>query len=177
MTGTRHHEPVLIILFAYAFLSNVALSVVPHEPVVVWYGQETGVWRTAIVATAGTVLASWVDYRAFGSLVSRMAARKIDAPHWLGGVRTLFGRAPFVVLALSGLTPLPFFPFKALAFAQAYPLGRYLAAVAVGRLPRYALLAWLGYSLRLPAWPFIAFTSLLFLPSLRRLIWPQPSVN
>jgi membrane protein YqaA with SNARE-associated domain len=176
LTAPRHHAGVLI-LFAYAFLSNVALAVVPHEPVVVWYGQETGVWPTALVATAGTVLASWVDYRAFATLVSRVAAGKRDSLRWLDGVRTMFGRAPFAVLACSGLTPLPFFPFKALAFAQSYPVGRYLAAVAIGRLPRYALLAWLGHAFRVPAWPFVVFTSLLFLPSLRRLLWPRPNVS
>jgi membrane protein YqaA with SNARE-associated domain len=177
LTGPGDDVVVLIILFAYAFLSNVALAVVPHEPVVVWYGQESGVWPTALVATAGTLVASWVDYRAFGNLVSRLAQRTSATPLWIGTIRRMFGRAPFAVLAFSGLTPLPFFPFKALAFAESYPLGRYLAAVAIGRLPRYALLAWLGYSFRLPAWPFIAFTSLLFLPSLRRLIWPRPSAS
>jgi membrane protein YqaA with SNARE-associated domain len=177
LTDPGDHVVVLVILFVYAFLSNVALAVVPHEPVVVWYGQESGVWPTALVATAGTVLASWVDYQAFGNLVSRLAGKSSNTSRWITRLRTAFRRAPFAVLTLSGLTPLPFFPFKALAFADSYPLDRYLSAVAIGRLPRYALLAWLGYSFKLPAWPFIAFTSLLFLPALWRLIWPRPSAN
>ena len=43
-----------LLLFVYAFLSNVALAVVPHEPVVIWYGAHLGVVPTAVVATAGT---------------------------------------------------------------------------------------------------------------------------
>ncbi len=31
------NRPMLIVaLFSYAFLSNVAMAVVPHEPVVIW---------------------------------------------------------------------------------------------------------------------------------------------
>src|SRR5205814_131882 len=29
-------------LFGYAFLSNVALAVLPHEPAVIWYGARLG---------------------------------------------------------------------------------------------------------------------------------------
>ena len=125
---------MLLALFAYAFVSNVALAVVPHEPVVVWYGPRLGIWVTAVVATAGTVLAAWVDHRLFLPLVQRLAARRARTP----GLLKAFSRAPFAIIALSGLTPLPFFPFKAMAFTHGYPLGRYVAAVAAGRLPRYA---------------------------------------
>lgn len=158
----------MIILFAYAFISNVALALVPHEPVVVWYGAHLGAWNTALVATAGTVLASWVDHRVFVPLITR-AGRDRELPRLARALMSLFNRAPFAVIAISGLTPLPFFPFKALAFAARYPLGRYLAAVAVGRLPRYFLLAWLGAVINIPFWALGALFLLLAVPSLRLL--------
>ena len=165
---------MLLALFAYAFVSNVALAVVPHEPVVIWYGPRLGIWVTAVVATAGTVAAAWVDHRLFVPLVARIAARR-------GATSTplsrLFSRSPFAILALSGLTPLPFFPFKALAFTARYPLGSYLAAVAVGRLPRYLLLAWLGFAVRLPAWLLGALFLILTIPSLGGLLWPRRPVK
>jgi membrane protein YqaA with SNARE-associated domain len=88
-----------------------------------------------------------------------------------------FERAPFAVLALSGVTPLPFFPFKLLAFAARYPRGRYLAAVAAGRLPRYLLLAWLGMAVRLPTWTLAAAAVLLLLPTLRMMRCATPNAN
>ncbi len=149
-------------LFGYAFLSNVALAVLPHEPVVIWYGARHGVWPTALVATAGTVAAALVDHRLFVPLIARAATR-----------RTVFRRSPFTVITLSGLTPLPFFPFKALAFATGYPLGKYAGAVAARSVPRYALLAWLGASVRLPVWLYVALFTLLLVPSLRIVLWPR----
>ncbi len=166
--------PALVALFAYAFVSNVALAVVPHEPVVIWYGARLGIWTTALVATAGTVAAAWVDHRLFVPLVQRLAARR-GVPG--GGLSRLFGRAPFAILALSGLTPLPFFPFKTLAFRTRYPLGPYLAAVAAGRLPRYLLLAWLGLAVHVPAWLLASLFILLMIPSLGGLLWPRRPVN
>jgi len=169
------------LLFGYAFLSNVALAVLPHEPAVIWYGARLGVWPTAFVATAGTVVAALVDHRLFVPLIKRVARRTsssspLSASRRGGqGVRTserAFRRFPFGILVLSGLTPLPFFPFKALAFATGYPLGRYTAAVAARALPRYALLAWLGAAVRLPVWLLVALFPLLMIPSLRMVLWP-----
>lgn len=162
---------MILALFAYAFVSNVALAVVPHEPAVIWYGPRLGVWVTALVATAGTVAAAWADHRLFVPLVGRLAARTAGAPP--SCLARLFARAPFSILALSGLTPLPFFPFKALAFTARYPLARYLAAVAAGRLPRYLLLAWLGVAVRLPPWLLAALFLLLLIPTTRMLLWPR----
>ena len=166
-----------LVLFAYAFLSNVALAVVPHEPVVIWYGANWGVWSTAVVATAGTAVASVVDHRVFVPLVGRVATQPMFVTGMVGKIRRLFSRAPFAVLALSGLTPLPAFPFKAVAFAERYPRGQYVAAVAAGRFPRYVLLAWLGFVLTVPNWVFVVLFLLMLLPSLRTLIWKQQSAK
>ncbi len=171
------HPPATatVLLFAYAFLSNVALAVVPHEPAIIWYGPRLGIWTTTLVATAGTVLAAAVDHRVLAPLIGRMAQRRTSS----GGqeVRTwperLFRRFPFGAIALSGLTPLPFFPFKALAFATGCPAGKYAAAVAARCLPRYALLAWLGAAVQLPAWVMVALFALLMVPSLRMVWWPR----
>ncbi len=164
-----------LVLFAYAFVSNVALAIVPHERIVIWYGVHWGIWPTAFVATAGTVAASAVDHRMFVPLVGRLATQPVLAGGMVGKIRGLFSRAPFAVIALSGLTPFPAFPFKAVAFAERYPLGRYLAAVAAGRFPRYLLLAWLGFVMNLPNWVFVALVLVMLLPSLGTWICKRPS--
>ncbi|HET9707729.1 MAG TPA: hypothetical protein VFP39_05455 [Gemmatimonadales bacterium] len=166
-----------LLLFAYAFLSNVALAVVPHEPVVIWYGAHLGILPTAIVATAGTVAAAWTDHRLFATSIHRLTRRAAAAGAAPPFALRWFARAPFAVLTLSGLTPLPFFPFKLLAFAARYPRGRYIAAVAAGRLPRYALLAWLGTTVRLPIWALAAAGVLLLLPTVRMIRCATPNAN
>src|SRR3989441_9794952 len=167
-----------VTLFAYAFVSNVALAVLPHEPAVIWYGARLGVWPTALVATAGTVAAAVVDHRLFVPLIRRVAtrgaSRAADPGPPARGLSRLFAQAPFAVIALSGLTPLPFFPIKALAFAARYPFGRYLAAVTARSLPRYVLLAWLGEAVRLPPLPMAPLFGRVLIPSLSIGLCPRP---
>jgi membrane protein YqaA with SNARE-associated domain len=168
--------PAAAALFVYAILSNVALAVIPHEPVVLWYGAHHGVWLTALVATAGTVAAAWVDHSVFVPLIRRVAHTPLFAEGTVGWLRARFARAPFVILTVSGITPLPFFPFKAMAFAERYPLGPYLAAVAAGRFPRYLLLAWLGIVIQIPTWLLVVLFAVMLLPSLR-LLWTRHSAK
>lgn len=163
-------------LFGYAFVSNVAMAFVPHEPVVIWFGSAVGVWSTAGTATLGTVTAAWVDHRVFVPLLTRVRHAPLMTDGAVGWLRRRFSRAPFLVLAASALTPLPAFPFKAMAFAERYPLRRYLAAVAAGRFPRYLLLAWLGVLVRVPAWILVALFLVMLLPSVR-LIWKRRRGN
>jgi membrane protein YqaA with SNARE-associated domain len=151
----------------------VALAAVPHEPIVIWFGGQFGIWSTASIATLGTLAAAWVDHRVFVPLITRVQHRPFFAEGTVGKLRGMFSRAPFTILAVSSVTPLPAFPFKAMAFAEGYPIGRYLAAVAVGRFPRYALLAWLGVMVQIPTWVLVALFLLMMLPSLR-LIWRRP---
>ena len=163
----------MMILFLYAFASNVALAALPHEPVIVWYGANSGVWLTAVVATVGTIAAAWVDHSVFAAPVMRFSTTPTLTMGALGFVRRWFGRAPFAAIAVSGITPLPFWPFKALAFVEGYPLTRYLAAVAAGRFPRYLLLAWLGLAVQIPSWMLATTFLVLFLPSLRMIPWQR----
>jgi membrane protein YqaA with SNARE-associated domain len=176
--------PGAVLLFGYAFLSNVALAVVPHEPAVIWYGARLGILPTTLVATAGTVLAAFADHTVFVPLIERIAARRSAGRGGPRGVpaaplfpERVFRHFPFAVIALSGLTPLPFLPFKALAFATGYPIGKYACAVVARCLPRYALLAWLGNVARVPAWLFVALSALLMIPSLRMVLWPTRAAN
>ena len=71
---------------------------------------------------------------------------------------SFFWSAPFVILALSGLTPLPFWPFKVMAHVSSYPTGSYLLANAIGRMPRYLLLAAFGKALPSSTWGVVIFS-------------------
>jgi membrane protein YqaA with SNARE-associated domain len=163
----------MIVLFLYTFASNVALAVVPHEPLIIWYGAYAGVWFTAAVATAGTLTASWMDHRVFVPVLMRAATHRALAVGAIGAARRWFNHAPFAAIAISGVTPLPFWPFKLLAFTEGYPLTRYLMAVATGRFPRYVLLAWLGVAIPIPSWVLATVFLLLLLPSLRMIPWQR----
>jgi uncharacterized membrane protein YdjX (TVP38/TMEM64 family) len=64
-----------------------------------------------------------------------------------------------------------------MAFLERYPVGRYLAAVAAGRFPRYVLLAWLGILLEVPTWLLVTLFVLLLAPPMRILLWKRQNAK
>ncbi len=148
----------VFMLFAYTFVANVAVALLPHEPAVIAAGPQLGIWLAAGVATLGTLLAGVADYWLFAEQLSRRVGR---GPKWGRRLVDGFSKAPFTILVASSLTPLPFWPFKALALGSGYPLTHYLGALGLGRFMRYALLAWLGNILALPIWVVVGISLLI----------------
>ena len=143
-------------LFVYSIPSNTAISLLPHEPMLLMYGGRSNLWLAAAVATAGTVAAGWLDHRIFVPVlnVERLSGYKSSGLY--RRTMELFGRAPFAALVVAGLTPVPFWPFKLLAFSGGYPVRRYLGAIALGRFPRYVLILWFGAAFPIPPWLLVA---------------------
>ncbi len=149
-------------LFFYSIPSNTAISVFPHEPVLIYYGKFADLWLTAAAATGGTMVAGWLDHRVFVPVLNYSKLVSYKKNRFYQKSTDLFMRYPFTTLVVTGLTPIPFWPFKFLCFSIHYPLWRYLAALAAGRFPRYVLLAWIGAEFGIPNWILILSVVVIF---------------
>lgn len=149
----------------YSIPSNTAISVFPHEPVLIYYGKVGNVWISAAAATAGTLVAGWMDHAVFTPVLNLKGRQAWKEGRLYRKAAEYFRRWPFATLVVAGLTPVPLWPFKLLAFSAHYPLRRYLAALAVGRFPRYAVLAWVGLAFGevIPDWALIALFAVILL--------------
>lgn len=145
-----------VYLAFYAIPANSAISVFPHEPVVIWYGSHGSIWWTAAAASVGTLIAGFLDHSVFVPLMNLKGLTGYKEKAWYQKAAGLFMKYPFWVIVVTGFTPIPFFPFKFLSFSLHYPLWKYLTALLVGRFPRYALLASLGYLIDIPGWLLFA---------------------
>jgi len=152
----------LYLLF-YAIPANSAVSVFPHEPVVIYFGSHGNIWYTAIAASTGTLIAGWLDHSVFVPVMNLHSLAGYKEKGWYQKFARLFMKYPFLVLVVTGFTPIPFFPFKFLAFSVHYPMRKYLSALLVGRFPRYVLLAWFGSLFKIPTWMLFAFFGLVIL--------------
>jgi len=146
----------LYLLF-YAIPANSAVSVFPHEPVVIYFGSNGNVWYTAIAASIGTAIAGFLDHSVFVPVMNLQSLSSYKDKAWYQKIARLFMRFPFLVILVTGFTPIPFFPFKFLAFSVHYPLWKYLSALLTARFPRYVLLAWVGSLFDIPTWALFAF--------------------
>lgn len=141
-----------LVLFLYSIPANSAVSVFSHEIALYDYGGHQPLLLTTLTATLGTIAAGYLDWNVFVPLLQWEKVSRIRGNRLYRWAIDRFERAPFATLVVAGFTPIPFFPFKFLAFSMRYPLPRYLAALAVARAPRYFLLAWMGKAYRVPEW-------------------------
>jgi membrane protein YqaA with SNARE-associated domain len=150
-------------LVFYAIPANSAVSVFPHEPVVIYFGSNGNIWYTALAASIGTLIAGFLDHSVFVPVMNLQSISGYKDRNWYRKIARLFMRWPFLVIVLTGFTPIPFFPFKFLAFSVHYPLWKYLGALVTGRFPRYVLLAWFGSLFDIPTWALFAFFGVVIL--------------
>ncbi|MGC1829524.1 MAG: VTT domain-containing protein [Candidatus Acidiferrales bacterium] len=149
-------------------------------------GQESWIYY-ALMAVAGSVIGGFVTYRLArkggkGTLKRRFPPRQMEK------INKLFERWGFGAVAIPAFLPppFPFTPFLVAAGAMQYPVKKFLVALALGRIPRYTLLAYLSarYGRKIirfllhPSQPFLlavvalavvmAFVAFLFWRSTRR---------
>lgn len=99
----------------------------------------------ALMATAGSVMGGFVTYRLArkggkAALERRFSRRKVDK------VCEIFERWGFGAIVIPALLPppMPMVPFLLAAGAMQYPVKKFLAALALGRISRYVILAYLA---------------------------------
>lgn len=153
----------LVVLFLYSFPAEFFVGLVPHEPVLLYYGNLHPAWVVAVVAGVSTVLAEWMNYSFLSFFTDVGLFEKMRKKTSVARIIELFGRAPFWAIVIAGLTPIPFFPVRFLVVLHDYPLWRYLAAVFVSRTPRFFLIAALGRVIHFPTWSLVALFAVMIL--------------
>lgn len=152
----------IVQLGLYTIPSHVFVSPFPHEPVLLGIARDHGAWACALASTWGALVAAVLDYRFTLSFVHKpgVRAKYVDAALYQKASRW-FAKAPFLTLVVTGLTPIPFYPFKFLALASGYSRTLYMWAMVVGRTPRYWMLAYLGYVLQPPTWSLVVLAMII----------------
>lgn len=108
--------------------------------------RDSEVWfYYALMATAGALIGGYVTYRLALRGGKQMLERRF--PRWqVDRVNRIFERWGFGAVAIPAVLPppVPMTPFLIAAGAMQYPVKKFLGALAVGRLVRYMILAYLA---------------------------------
>jgi len=134
----------LWVLFFYSFPSEFLVGLVPHEPILIAFGESYSPWLVAVVSVVGTVMAEGLNYSFFGLFYGIPSFREVFQRESVRKIADLFRRMPFSAILLAGFTPIPFFPVRFLVVITGYPVWKYLMAVFLSRGPRFYLLALFG---------------------------------
>ncbi|TET24131.1 MAG: hypothetical protein E3J76_03495, partial [Candidatus Aminicenantes bacterium] len=147
----------LWVLFLYSFPSEFLIAIVPHEPVLLYFGKFHPPLTVAFVAVASTLITEAINYSAFNFIAETILFRKIRHKKAVEKIINLFNKAPFLAVWIAGLTPIPFYPFRFLVVIARYPLIKYLLAVFLSRTPRFFILAFVGNIIKIPDYLLIIF--------------------
>jgi membrane protein YqaA with SNARE-associated domain len=132
----------LAIYALYAIPAHLLISFLPHEPALWIAARLYPAIVVAVVGTSATLVAIVLDYWLIGWLVNHHLVKPVvQESRWFTFASRWFRKAPALLIAGSALAPVPFYPVKIMAIAADYPLRRFMAALIVGRLPRFYFLA------------------------------------
>jgi membrane protein YqaA with SNARE-associated domain len=132
----------LAIYALYAIPAHLLISLLPHEPALWIAARLYPAIVVALVGTSATLVAIVLDYWLIGWLVNHQLVKPVvQESRWFKFASRWFRKAPALLIAGSALAPVPFYPVKIMAIAAGYPLKRFVAALIVGRLPRFYFLA------------------------------------
>lgn len=130
----------LVGYFWYSVPGN-SFAYLPHEPAVVYAGAIYDAWIVTVAGGVATMIAGIVDYYVVRKVFEfHRVAQVKESSIYRKAVRFFYWR-PWITVAVFAVSPLPFYPIRLLAPSSGYPLWRYVSAYAVGRMPRYYLLA------------------------------------
>lgn len=113
---------------------------------IVLAGRHPELWLYyAVMATIGSVIGGFVTYRLARKGGKESLSRRFSAKT-LKRVYEIFERWGFAAIAIPAVLPppMPFVPFLLAAGAMQYSVKKFLAAMTLGRIVRYMILAYLA---------------------------------
>lgn len=153
----------LLVLFFYSFPSEFLIGLLPHEPILIYFGKLYPALTVAVISVISTVMAEAINYSVFGYVCSTDTFQQMLQRGTVSKIIALFHRAPFTAIWIAGFTPVPFYPIRFLVVMGKYPAGKYLAGVFLSRAPRFYILAKIGELFRISGMTIFIFFAVLLL--------------
>lgn len=121
-----------------------------YEATLLYYAHLYPAWLLALVGTVGATTAEAVNYRLIDWVAALPALNGMKQRKVVRWSIDAFLKAPFWTTAFVIFTPAPDSVVRVLAPLSGYPAWKFLGATAVGRLPRFLLIAGLGWLVKFP---------------------------
>lgn len=160
----------LWVLFFYSFPSEFLIALVPHEPMLLYFGKYYPPLTVALVGVLGTVMTEALNYSVFKFVSDLSLFRKVHQKKAVTKIINLFKRAPFTAIWVAGFTPVPFYPIRFLVVLSRYSVWKYLLGVFLSRAPRFYILAFVGHQINIPDYLlvllFVVLIAAIYIPTL-----------
>jgi membrane protein YqaA with SNARE-associated domain len=140
----------MLALFLYSIPGEFVIALIPHEPIILYYSKFATPPMVTLAALAGTLWMESLNYRLVQMFFHIPKLDQLKKSKGFQKTIRYFLKAPFLSTVVAAVTPVPFYPFRVVASTAGYPLKKYLGAIALGRSPRFYILAYFGHMVPLP---------------------------
>jgi membrane protein YqaA with SNARE-associated domain len=160
----------LWVLFFYSFPAEFLIALVPHEPILLYFGKYYPPLTVALIAVLGTIMTETLNYSVFKFVSDLSLFKKVHQKKAVAKIVDLFRRAPLAAIWVAGFTPVPFYPIRFLVVLSRYPVWKYILGVFLSRAPRFYILAYVGHQINIPDYLlvllFVVLIASIYFPSL-----------
>jgi hypothetical protein len=146
MTNTITGLATLALISAWCHGPASPFLPAAFEPALLAYGRIYPPLVVALVGTAASLGAEALNYAGYAWLLHGRHLGRIREVS--SGVTRMFQRQPFLACIVVACTPVPDWSVRVLGTLARYPARRYLLAFAVGRVPKFWLIATVGQALQ-----------------------------
>jgi len=143
------YKPIL--LYDYFLYMTLAFTFLPLPtiPMVILMGKTFSPLYVSIIGALATTLANLNDYCIVSSFFISKKIQKIHYTKLYKFLSYYFNKFPFIILTIGSFIPISIDFIRLLAIANQYPILKFCLANFLGRLPRYLILAALGFAFQL----------------------------
>ena len=145
----------LWVLCLFLFLDGATFAIAT-TPLLLQYGKFHPPWQVALAGSTASALGGAIQLLLLRWVLSAKhpwTRRFAPTREKIENAVRQHPSASFLTLAIARATPLPDAPLKIAAAAAGYPVSRYCAAILIGSVPYYYVLALVGHAIKLPtAW-------------------------
>ena len=146
-------EALVMLVLAVLWLRSpaAAFSMIGLEPLLMLYGRLYPVWLVVLVATAASVVVEVISLHVMRGVMAMKLLERVRGHVRGSRLMRLFARRPAAAVAFAAFSPIPDWVTRSIGAVAGYPIGRYVAADTVGRLPKIWIPVALGSVIGLPA--------------------------
>lgn len=127
-----------------------ALFPVGLEPILMAYGATHAPWLVTLVAAGASAFTELLSMHMIRGIVSLPRLDGVRGKVMASWVMHLFARRPMLAIAVTAFSPIPDWITRSLASVARYPVGRYVLADTIGRIPKLFITVFIGSVIQVP---------------------------
>ncbi len=139
-------------LLSFFLVMSIACNLIPIPTYafVLYLSHDYALWIIVLVGSMGATISALIEYNIVDFIMRFDRIARLKDTRKYQKFAVYFDRFSFRSIMIASSIPLPIDFIRIMAITRRYPMGKYLLATMLGRIPRFTAIAFLGSQLPRP---------------------------